>query len=360
MIKVAVQTFWTSKYNYGQILQGYALQQFLLKNGFEAYIIRFDSFLSRLKEKILVCLKGKLWSDYKQGKLRQFDEFKKKNILYSEKYYGTFHSLKKNPPPSNYYIVGSDQVWTYMRNTERRNGYLLRFGDKTIKKIAYAASFGRNELGASEKNDYIVALKDFSFVGVREKSGMEICRKLGVSAYWVIDPVALLTVSDWRKISAHISLDKGKRKNIFLYTLTSSIQNHSISRIIDEFTKNYNLYYANSSETFDSKMNIAPSIEEWISYIDLCDGVVTDSFHCTLFCIIFQKNFVTIKRHNGEKMNNRLISLLERLNLLNRYVDSSSGNIEKLLEEGINWGLVQDELNLWREESIQLLLQELI
>lgn len=359
MKKIAVQTFWTSRYNYGQILQGYALQQFLRNNGFDAYIIRFDSILSRLKEKMLICLKGKLRIDYEQGQLRNFNKFKKRHILYSSKIYRTFHSLQKNPPKADYYIVGSDQVWTYMRNAERRNGYLLRFGNKEVKKLAYAASFGRNELEPNEISDYEEALKDFSFVGVREESGMKICENLGIKSYWVIDPVALLTINEWRQIAASITFDEDNRERMFLYSLTNSIQNSSISEILDCFSKKYALYYTNSSDFIDNRMNVAPTLEEWISYIDLCDCVVTDSFHCTLFCIIFQKNFVSIKRHDGEKMNNRLISLLSRLHLLDRYVDASCNAIKEIITKKIEWKLINTELNLWRDDSKRLLLNEL-
>lgn len=359
MKKIAVQTFWTSQYNYGQILQGYALQQFLKQNGYDACIIRFDSILSRLKEKILVCLKGKLLADYKQKQLRHFDEFKKRHILYSQKFYGTFHSLQRNPPEANYYIVGSDQVWAYMHNIERRNGYLLRFGNKKVKKLAYAASFGRNELEANEISDYAEALKDFAFVGVREESGMKICKNLGVKSYWVIDPVALLTPNEWKQIATSITLTEDNKEKMFLYSLTSSMQNASICEILDYFSEKYTLYYANSSELFDSRMNVAPTIEEWISYINICDYIVTDSFHCTLFCIIFQKNFVTIKRHNGEKMNNRLISLLGRLHLLDRYVDTSCNTIKTMLTKKIDWEFVNTEFKRWQDNSKQLLLNKL-
>lgn len=358
MKKIAVQTFWTSQFNYGQVLQGYALQRFLRNNGFDAYIIRFDSILSRLKERLIIILKGKLLADYKQRKLRHFDDFKKRNILYSKKFYGTFRSLQNTPPPANYYIVGSDQVWAYMRNAERRNGYLLRFG-KDVKKLAYAASFGRNELEANEINDYADALKEFAFVGVREQSGLSICNKLNIESSWVIDPVALLTADEWKRVASPISIEDTNQKKMFLYTLTSSQQNSSICKILEGFSERYSIYYANSSELFDERMNTSPTIEEWIAYIDKCDCVVTDSFHCTLFCIILQKNFVTIKRHGGERMNNRLISLLDRLNLLSRYVDTSVDNIKDTLDTAIDWKLVNAELSSWRRESSQLLLNEL-
>ena len=42
---IAVQTFWRSQFNYGQLLQGYALQKFLIDNGHDSYIIRYDSVM---------------------------------------------------------------------------------------------------------------------------------------------------------------------------------------------------------------------------------------------------------------------------------------------------------------------------
>lgn len=357
MKRIAIQTFWTSEYNYGQILQGYALQHFLKEKGYDAYIIRFDCLLSRLKELFSIVLKGKLLQNYRQGRLRHFAEFKQLNIQYSSKYYGTFHKLQVSPPDADYYIVGSDQVWTYMRNEERRNGYLLRFGGSKVKKIAYAASFGRDNLKNTEISTFKDALDAFSFVGVREESGMDICRKIGIESCWVLDPVALLSLSHWTKMTIPIinkALDK--KPNVFFYSLTDGTQTPSIYHIMDELAEKYIVYYTNSSQNFDKRMNITPSIEEWISYINQCDFVVTDSFHCTLFCLILQKNFVTIKRHNGEGMSNRLISLLNRLNLNERYTDALPKSVEKMLNMPIEWKNVNEKLRLWRQESeIQLL-----
>ena len=357
--KIGVVTFWTSKYNYGQILQGYALQRFLNEKGYNAYIIRFDSLLSRLKEIISIGVQGKLITNYKQGKLRHFDEFKKINIQYSRKRYNTLYSLQNSPPEADYYIVGSDQVWTYMRNAERRDGYLLRFGNKQVKKIAYAVSFGRDSLNEDEKNVFKESLADFSFVGVREESGMNICKSIGIESYWVVDPVALLSASEWRRIASSIVDIPHSKTSIFLYSLTDGIQTPSIYNIIDNFSNKYKVYYANSSEQFDRRTNVAPSIEEWIAYINQCDIVVTDSFHCTLFCILLQKNFVTIRRHNGERMSNRLTSLLNRLNLIERYVDASPEIVESLFHISINWEYVNKELEIWKLNSMELLLKTL-
>ena len=87
---IAVQTFWRSQFNYGQLLQGYALQKFLIDNGHDSYIIRFDSVLSRLKELVILFLRRKLISDFRQKKLRGFDVFREENMKFSKRHHGTY------------------------------------------------------------------------------------------------------------------------------------------------------------------------------------------------------------------------------------------------------------------------------
>lgn len=343
MSKIGVQTFWTSQFNYGQLLQGYALQTYLRKQGHEVYIIRFESILSKIKEKIILLLHGKLLTDIKQKKIRKFNDFRAKNIKYSDKKYRTYKALKSNPPAADYYITGSDQVWAYMRNIERRHGYLLKFG--TAKKLAYAASFGRDEL-KDDKNDYHLALKEFSFIGVREESGKRIVNNLGYNATWVTDPVTLLTANEWRLIKAEICLPKNK-KNAFLYSLTNENKNGLLSQIKKSLSKNFNIHYTNSSELSDKKCTLYPSPNEWLAYIDNSDIVVTDSFHCTLFCIIFNVPFVTIERENGKGMSNRLTSMLNRLGLIDRYTKCNSTIVMDKINEPINWEKTNMELIKW-------------
>ena len=356
-ITIGVQTFWTSENNYGQILQGFALQHFFKVYGYNSYIIRFDSILSKIKENVIALRKGQIFRNNKLNKLRNFEAFKKRHIQYSKQKYLTYKSLQKNPPAADVYIVGSDQVWAHMRNEERRKSYLLCFGNK-VPKMAYAASFGRNELEKNEISSFKEALSDFAFVGVREETGRNICTSLGIKSHWVIDPVALLSADVWREMARPINISKD-RKTLFLYTLTDGNINGKIYDIIDSLSETCDVYYTNSSNIPDKRMNITPQIDEWISYIKDCDYIITDSFHCTLFSIIFNKNFITIKRANGEKMNNRLLSLLTRLNLLKRYSDVSFATIQELIKQPIDWDCANKEFQSWVQESSNLLLQEL-
>lgn len=354
---VGVQTFWRSQFNYGQLLQGYALQKFLVDNGYHSYIIRFESILSRMKELLILIIKGKIISDFRQKRLRKFDEFRNEYIKYSEKKYTSFHALKKEPPKADIYIVGSDQVWAYMRNIERRKAYLLQFGKTSIKKIAYAASFGRDNL-KDDTDDYRISLRHFSFLGIREKSGKDICTKFGLEASWVTDPVTLLSTEDWRNLKSNINLNK-KSENVFFYTLTNVQQNKSYQSLKNFLQNYYSVYYTNSSELLDESCELFPSPKEWLTYIDECDAIVTDSFHCTMFCIMFNKPFVTLVRGDGKCMSNRLTSMLERLGLLDRYVQCDSKIVRNVLRQSIDWNTVNLELSDWTNYSKKQLLEAL-
>lgn len=328
-MKIGVMTFWTSSNNYGQILQGYALQTYLKTLKHEVFIIRFNSILSQIKESLITIIKKRqLFNLIKQNRKRDFKSFKK-NITYSDIKYPTYNKLLKYPPEVDLLITGSDQVWAFMRNKERRNAYLLNFG-KGIRKIAYAASFGRDQLKEEEIPDYQKALNNFEFIGVREESGLNICHNLSLTnAKQVIDPVALLPDYAWIQLEQKPTFLNNNKKNIFFYSLSSDIIDPELKKILYALRNKYNVYYTNSSND-KSTANCYPTINEWIGYINHSDFIITDSFHCTLMSIILKKQFITITRHNGENMNNRLFTLFNLTGLKERYIPVSQEH--KILE----------------------------
>lgn len=342
---IAVQTFWKSDFNYGQLLQGYAMQSFLQMHGHDSYIIRFDSLLSKIKELFMLITKFGFVKQLRQRKLRNFDDFRK-NIKYSKQLYKSYREIKCAPPEADVYLVGSDQVWAYMHNLERRKAYLLQFGNSSVRRISYAASFGRDSLG-DDLNDFSQALSHFSYLGVREESGQIICKNLGLMSSWVVDPVALLSVNQWRAIESPTELSVNDM-SLFIYTLTnnSDLYNYCNLKFKDKFT----LYYTNSSEFGDEECHFFPSPTQWLYVIDKSQFVITDSFHCTLFCILFNKPFITIARKDGKSMSNRLTSLLSRLGLSNRYIEDRD-IIENKIKYNIDWQQVNEKLSSWIKYS---------
>ena len=136
-MKIGIMTYWTSEENYGQILQGYALQQVLRNMGHEPFLIRYDY-------------------RYEPGQMpfnrpehfhtRHFEDFRQKYMVVSDKEYMSYHELVSAPPKADSYIVGSDQVWYLGLNPEnklnRLHAYFLDFGGEDIQRYAVAASWG--------------------------------------------------------------------------------------------------------------------------------------------------------------------------------------------------------------------------
>lgn len=132
-MKIGVMTFWQSHDNYGQLLQSWALQQYLKNNGHSPYLIRYKRWHPRLSHSPAgyakhVCrellsqlnlVKGRL-----TGTARDFDRFRKEQIEMSSD------------------ITGSDQVWNFAMHPDDFKAYFLRFGSKDTNRISYAASFG--------------------------------------------------------------------------------------------------------------------------------------------------------------------------------------------------------------------------
>lgn len=111
---------------------------------------------------------------------RGFDDFKKEYMSFSENQYPSLNSLITNYPQADIYITGSDQVWGEWGSENKKRIFLLDFLPDTIKRISYAASFGRNSLNDSEFELFKNALSKFNAISVREKSGIDICNKLNL------------------------------------------------------------------------------------------------------------------------------------------------------------------------------------
>jgi hypothetical protein len=165
-MKIGIMTFWWSDDNYGQILQCYALQKYLRDAGHDAYLIRYDprgDYEKKLWDKVIRALNPIELFFYlqrrirnkkiiKKNKLRKFNEFRDKYIRQSERIYYHYNDLVPDPPEADVYIAGSDQIWNIFslpiqQVKKRLRAYFLDFGKPDIKRIAYAASFGKETVG---------------------------------------------------------------------------------------------------------------------------------------------------------------------------------------------------------------------
>jgi hypothetical protein len=362
-MKIALLTLWGCP-NYGQNLQAYALQRFLRDAGHEVYLIRyplaeyretnslrylkqfikhtFPSFLLyiiyRLKNKkynIKTIKKHSLelkknnippyYSIYRDQSysiyLREIDNFIDTHFIQSEKFFSSFVELQDHPPEADVYIVGSDQVWNFWGQPlkaaqyETANAYFLNFGKPEIKRIAYAASFGTRTIDKESAKIIKPLIKKFSYISVREEAGLALCKTCDVdTAEWVPDPTLLLTSEHYRALYNGEKALKFDEPYCAIYMLRDNLNFLKKIYAWAEAKKLKVRLILNSGLIQHLYQETFASIPEWLRLLDNAQYVLTDSYHGTIFSIIFEKKFGIIPFANCEN-DLRLNDLCKRFKL---------------------------------------------
>lgn len=342
-MKIAICTLFHKNYNYGGILQAYALQQVLKNIGFDSDIIRFDNeksinpiyptLVSRLAQYSIFEIVDKVWEIIRaKFDVRIKAKLKKRISLYEQfvnKCTNTsdiYNDTNINDIASQYDILisGSDQVW----NPNSTNNLFLQNFDTKNRRVSYAASISRNQLSQSEKKVLIPALARFDYISVREKTAKELLRRElpDKDIEIVCDPTLMLSPSQWDTIASKRIIDK---PYILIYAFSKC---KYIDDIVMYCKKNnlecyYIPYAKHAPNSFDETYPITPLFDigpsEFVSLIKNSEGVVTDSFHGTVFSIIYGKNFFVYER-DGKKgktsKNSRIYDLLSTFNIENALI----------------------------------------
>ena len=379
-MKIGIVTYWWSNDNYGQLLQCWALQFHLRREGYEPFLIRYaHSYrptwerLIRMTVKIvLIYPLIKWWRKRGERQLlrrieskntvRQFEDFRQNYINCSNYNYRYLKQLQANPPEAEVYIVGSDQVWAPVLLRSKGNlGFWLDFGPAKTRRIAYAASFGTDCCPNELKELLKKQLQRFDAISVREESGVEICKEAGKEAIHVVDPTLLLNRNDYQ-----LFLEKQPSKPvsyIFIYSINIAHSDEIHYQEMQAFAQNRHLSikvttssgYMPGCELFEGVEYIYATIPQWLSLIMNAELVVTTSFHGVVFCIQFHKPFVYFPlKGKYEKGNIRVINLLEKLTL-SHCVYRKDGDYERIMKTAINWVNVEEKLLKIREISIEFL-----
>ncbi len=367
-LKIGVVTYWTSKDNYGQLLQAYALQKVLRNAGYDAFLIRYDVTTNsfHVKQRRLRWLKifnPLAIAGYIKRKLyarpqcpepsRNFDGFLKDHIVSTELLYSA-KALQANPPTADVYICGSDQIWkkTYIGIDAC---HYLQFAPVGSHKIAYAVSFGGCSFSKREIRQISKFLHDFDFVSVREQGGVEICRRAGRNDVLCMpDPTILLPVSAYKQLTVVPDMEGNKYLLLYLLGHSTDLDIAEVYRFARE--KNLEVVYVPSQGRIDSYPKTYPTIPQWLGLIAGAEYVITNSFHGTVFSIIFNKQFAVALLSGGTKtkvMNERIDTLLTMTELDGRTLKNNIYAIERPIDyESVNAVLQQQ-----REWATGLLLQ---
>lgn len=373
-MKIGIITFWQSHDNYGQQLQCWALQQYLKKNGHDAFLIRYDfdnrivgSGIQNVIKRTVIyrIIKSKIKTyinrHNKSYHDRKFEDFRKDHITMSKRMYYSLKFIKKHLPICDVYIVGSDQVWSQLLYIKENEVFYLSFGDYPVKRIAYAPSFGRStypqELWAKLREK----LSQFDAISVRDDASVKICETVGVSAIKVLDPTLLLTKRDYYYLlESDISINN--KMYTFIYSLNVSKPDDLRYAELERYCmhNNFRCIATASSGYFPAQemlpvKYVYPTIGQWLSYINNASFVVTPSFHGVIFCIIMHIPFVYIPLKGRFSLgNDRVFSLLKDLSLTSRIL-LDNVTYESILSKEIDWLSVDSNIKVMKELSINFL-----
>ena len=335
-------TFWWSEDNYGQLLQCYALQQYLRDAGHDAYLIRYRNMKRSPLWKRMVkglnpyLLYKYLLSNIRRNKIileqsnnnRGFEQFREQYLVQSERVYHSYQELKDSPPRADCYIVGSDQVWNFsfckeIKNNAVIHAYMLDFGNPNTKRMSYAASWSMDSLSSKLIAEIRPLLQRFSYVSVREEQGLELCRQCGYEhAEHVCDPTLLLEADVYRNLYRSEGIQPQKQKYLLLYMLNNECD-FDIQKVYDfAQRRGLQVVYVTGNVVLDKREKCFATIPQWLSLVDNAEYVVTNSFHCCVFSSLFGKQFGVVKlkgKHAG--MNTRMESLFNQLKIEPRWLE---------------------------------------
>ena len=356
-MKIGIVTFWESKDNFGQILQCYALQALLKKMGHTPVLIRTSRMRNQtsrsLKSRFKACLSKILHLDMLNCGGKDFHKFLENHILFTPKIYLSKIDFKSSDLKYEAIICGSDVVWSEGVGTGAWGELcFLDFFSGPIKKISYAASFGAAELSKKFADFAKNKISSFDAISVREKSGVDICSQLGrKDAVAVCDPTLLLNKEDYERL-----VSKPERKVCFGYFIgwptdipVDEIRMYASRKNI----KFYRLNCQRRKTSFEDLFSCSKTIPEWLSTYANADCIFTNSFHGTIFAILFNKPFLFLPiKGSAAKLNNRVENLLQKLNLMDR-IWNPNFSIEEQMNRKVDWGQVNVIVEQWRNDSIE-------
>lgn len=343
-MKTATITY-HSVYNYGAVLQAYALQQAQFKLSIDNVIIDYTPE----KNKDYHSIKGNSVKIFIVNLVRiiemifnfpairrrdkKFASFTKSRLQLSKKY-TTLEELKSNPPQVSWYIAGSDQLWNV--STQLRKDFFLAFGDSKVKRASFAVSIGSFTISEEKKEQMKEYINRFDKISVREPEAKDYIETLLVKDIPIcvnFDPVYLLSKEEWENFSYK---KKIRHKYILCYPMSGHPLMQKALLKLKELT-GFKIVII-TTELFNrvkGDINIRDAcVEEFVALVNNAEFILTTSYHGTIFATLFNKNFYSLV---GGSAPTRITGLLNTLGLSHRIPKSIEDiNLEPIDYTGTN------------------------
>ncbi|MBE5851205.1 MAG: polysaccharide pyruvyl transferase family protein [Lachnospiraceae bacterium] len=372
-------------HNYGSMLQSYATQMILDKMNIENETINVSGFIKQLRKKqysyILYSgfksglLKDRFWkatdfivkklvkNEYSRNIVKrdcELDRFVNCRIRKSEIYSSIEDLKEKCSYKYDSIIVGSDQLW--LPANIAADYYTLNFVPHGMNSIAYATSFGVSSLPKDASEMARTFLPRINHISVREKTGQDLIKDLtGRIVPIVCDPTLLLTDKEWLSIQKPNPIYE--EPYIFCYFISNDRKRRQFARrLADRIgTKVVALphvdHYVKLDEDYADFTPYQIGPEDFINLIKNSNYVCTDSFHGTVFSILYQKEFFNFKRYTKEtkqSTNSRLEALHDLIGITDRMF-SGEELVDDCTNKTIDYASVNEKLMAARIDAFDYL-----
>ena len=347
--------------NYGSVLQAFATQKVLERMGFDVTVVdyypnrnKISSMLRGLKEKkdifshnplALFLARAIILPSYIKRR-RTFNRYIESRLNLSPRTYWSLTDFENEPICSDFYVTGSDQVWNSTWNGGVDDILFLSFTSQDSIRVSIASSFGKTSLCNEEIPRVRELLQRYTYITVREDSGVDIVRSLGIEKVTqVLDPTLLLDKSFWYQYCDPFKRDA---EYILMYNI-----NHN--KPLDQFVKQLSrktglpiqyISYQYHDVIKHGRMRCNVSVESFLALIRDARFVVCDSFHCAAFSVNFNKEFAVVM---PERFGTRLTSFMHVVGLEDRIVRESDLDV---YNRPIDWISVNRRLDKARKSSL--------
>lgn len=386
---VGIITLYHNSNNYGGILQAYALQKIIEQKGLNSEIIDYDFDTSIIKDKRKIEGKNFRWiisriaripqKIYKKLVIEQYEKRRylsiKKDILernekikrfrdsikHSNVY--SFQNINQIANEYKYFISGSDQIW---KPGVVDDCFTFNFIQDTKEKVfaSYASSISVDKI-----NHYYIeymkkSLEKYDYISVREENTKRLLEDgIEKKVEIVLDPTLLIENDIWDKMCQEplineeyifcylLGENKMHRKQIKKFAQRNHLKIAAINHI-----GNLKYNYKKCDEDFADYDCTNVGIEEFLGLIKCAKYVLTDSFHACIFSYLFKKDFYVLSRDRKDSLNStnsRIYSLLECMNLKERYINLIPENMEKICYETLKNKV--EELKIFSKQYIDLI-----
>lgn len=334
-------------YNYGALLQVYALQRFLTELGHDVQVLDVRPFhrpppfvakANRYLRPFLKVLASMGWLK-PDAKTRKFDRFRNSYINLSA-YYKTLSNVVDGDIRFDALIVGSDQVWNPKYGKFALDTYFATAVGSDTRKIGYAVCCGTEFFDEDKLKPYASDILGFDLIGARDDFTKKMVKVLsGRDAEVVVDPTILI---EWDDFGTSGEIGDLPKEYIFYYGYSKKgdLAAKNLSSLINLPVVNVGMETDRQTRDGYQLADLGPL--EWVEAMRRSSYVITKSFHGLMLALKLRKPVLIVPLDDPSAV--RLVDAANRFGAEEALLPSGDMPEDAFLQQAtsINWS------NIWR------------